>query len=92
MLLFTAIYIIVFNVALTLRVPGAAPGRLWTVRILALLMFLFLVFFSGNYLDCQKYLGLQKISNRMVRILVVAVIDLILAGLFSWILIGIIRA
>ena len=92
MLLFTAVYIIVFNVALTLRVPGAGPGRLWTVRILTLLMFLVLVFFSGNYLDCQKYLGLQKIRNRTVRILAVALIDLLLTALFAWILIAIIHA
>ena len=92
MRLFTAIYIIVFNVALTLRVPGAELGRLWTIRILALLMFLVLVFFSGNYLDCQEYLGIQRIKNRMVRILVVGLIDLVLAALFAWILAAIIRA
>ena len=92
MLLFTAVYIIVFNVALTMRVPGAEPGRLWTVRVLALLMFLVLVFFSGDYLDCQKFLGIQKIRNRTVRVLVAALVDLVLAALFAWILFGIIRS
>ena len=92
MLLFTAIYIIVFNVALTLHIPGVGPGRLWTVRILALLMFLVLVFFSGNYLDCHRLLGLQKIKDRTVRILVIGLIDLVLAALFAWLLIGVIRA
>ena len=91
-LLFTAIYIIAFNVALTLHVPGVSVTRLWTVRIAALLMFLFLIFFSGNYLDCLELLGLRKIRNRTVRVLVVLLIDLVLAALFAWILIAIIRA
>ena len=92
MLLFTAIYIIAFNVALTLRIPNVTVSRLWTIRILALLMFLFLIFFSGNYLNCHKALGLQKIKNRTVRVVVILLIDVILAALFAWILIGIIHA
>lgn len=90
-LLFTAVYIIAFNVTLTLRVPGASTGRLWTVRLLALLMFLVLVFFSGDYLGCQKLLGLHKAKNRTVRVLLIVLIDLILAGVFAWILTALIR-
>lgn len=90
-LLFTALYIIVFNVALTLNVPAASTGQLWLFRILALLMFLVLVFFSADYLGCQRLLGFHRIKKKGLRILLVLLVDLILAALFAWVLFSLLK-
>lgn len=85
-LLFTALYIIVFNVALTLNVPAASTSHVWVFRILALVFFLVLVFFSADYLDCQRYLGLHKVKSKGLRWALILLIDLILAGIFACLL------
>jgi len=85
-MLFTAMYIILFNVTLTLNIPTTGPGTLWLARILTLLFSLIIIFFTADYLGCQEAIRINRIPNKTVRILAITAMDLVLAGIFTLIL------
>lgn len=77
-------YGILFSVSLTLEVEGASPAVLAFERGFFTLIFLSMVFFTGNYLDIQSRFPLANSAKRALRLLGILLWNILLfsVGIF----------
>lgn len=87
MMLGTLGYLLIFFVCLTIEIPNVAGIVLWVERIFCLLMLLFIVFTSTNYLNVQNIIPLCKHKNRIVHYFGIIILDIMFIFMLTIILI-----
>ena len=75
MLLAVLIYTLLIAVSLNWTQEDASPAKLFINRLVCLGMFLSAALFSGNYLNIQEKLHLDRLKNPRMRILAVIFCD-----------------
>ena len=70
MLFATGGYFLIILLGFSLTVENSAPTVLWLNRIWFTLIFMAIIFFFGNYMDIQEKMGICKIRNTLLRIMV----------------------
>ena len=61
----------------TLEIKNSTPFSLFIERISCFLMFISIIFVSGNYMDIHRYLPICKSRNPLIRILGIILYDVI---------------
>ncbi len=67
-------YLFLLSITLTMTSRNSSPRAMWATRLAATTAVLGIIFFSGNYLNCQSQLPLSRSKNIFVR----------LAGILLW--------
>ena len=70
MLFATGGYFLIILLGFSLTVENSTPTVLWLNRIWFTLIFMAIIFFFGNYMDIQEKMGICKIRNTLLRIMV----------------------
>jgi len=71
-------YIFMFSVTFSISVNKPTPQALIVNRIGATVAILAIIFFSGNYMNCQTLLPLSKSENKTVKVLGIILWDFII--------------
>ncbi|MBQ0058446.1 MAG: protein kinase, partial [Lachnospiraceae bacterium] len=83
MLIAVPVYLFILWLCLTLEVKNTYGFALWAERLITLLMMLFLIFGTFNYMDVQQAIPLCQHKKQLVRILGIILLDLaVIMGLF----------
>ena len=77
-ILSTVGYALLFDLCLTMETKGLSPLQASVEHPFLLLTFLMIVFFSGNYLNVQKYWPLTRGNNTILRIFGIIVTDILI--------------
>ncbi|MDO4622694.1 MAG: protein kinase [Eubacteriales bacterium] len=80
-------YAFLFWLALSLESPNFTPSMLAFERVICLLLFLSIVFFSANYRNVQAHIPLCRTQNIFLRILAVLFVDVLIFFAFVFILV-----
>lgn len=84
-------YLMIFFMSSGLTVENTYGIHLFIDRFGFMLTLIFVTFFSGNYLECQKLFGINKIQNKLLKFFAVIFADFVIfiTTLFLTILIDI---
>lgn len=82
MLLATFIYAFLIYVGVTMSTTTSPYPDLICMRTFSTIMFLAVCFFTGNYLNCQRFFKICSHNNLLIRLLGIIAIDIIIIFLF----------